>query len=126
MIPVCLRRAWSTLVIRGLAETEVYGYNPQKAKELLKQAGYEGKRIKTSVLTSTSGSGQMLPLPMNEFIQENWRAVGIDLEIIPLEWNTLRARYRKGFRDPENAEHRHGQCVVRLRGTLQRLHPVLP
>jgi peptide/nickel transport system substrate-binding protein len=63
----------------------------------------KGKRLKTSVLTSTSGSGQMLPLPMNEFIQENWRAVGIDLEIIPLEWNTLRTRYRKGFQDPENA-----------------------
>jgi peptide/nickel transport system substrate-binding protein len=29
--------------------------------------------------------------------------LGIDLEIIPLEWNTLRTRYRKGFRDPENA-----------------------
>jgi peptide/nickel transport system substrate-binding protein len=84
-------------------KSEVYGYNPQKAKELLKQAGYEGKRIKTSVLTSTSGSGQMLPLPMNEFIQENLREVGIDLEIIPLEWQTLRVRYRKGFRDPENA-----------------------
>jgi ABC-type transport system substrate-binding protein len=40
---------------------------------------------------------------MNEFIQENWRAVGIDLEIIPLEWQTLRVRYRKGFQDPENA-----------------------
>jgi peptide/nickel transport system substrate-binding protein len=80
-----------------------YSYNPQKAKELLKQAGYGGKRLKTSVLTSTSGSGQMMPLPMNEFIQENWREVGIDLEIIPLEWNTLRTRYRKGFRDPENA-----------------------
>jgi peptide/nickel transport system substrate-binding protein len=80
-----------------------YSYNPQKAKELLKQAGYAGKRLKTSVLTSTSGAGQMMPLPMNEFIQETWREVGIDLEIIPLEWNTLRTRYRKGFRDPENA-----------------------
>ena len=80
-----------------------YEYNPQKAKELLKQAGYEGKRIKTSVLISTSGSGQMLPLPMNEYVQENLRDVGIDLEIIPIEWNTLTLRARRGFRDPENA-----------------------
>jgi ABC-type transport system substrate-binding protein len=28
---------------------------------------------------------------------------GIDLEIIPLEWNTLRTPYRKGFQNPENA-----------------------
>jgi peptide/nickel transport system substrate-binding protein len=84
--------------------TQEYSYDPQKAQQLLKQAGYAGKRLKTSVLTSTSGSGQMLPLPMNEFIQENWRAVGIDLEIVPLEWNTLRTRYRKGFHYPENAQ----------------------
>jgi ABC-type transport system substrate-binding protein len=83
--------------------TQRYTYNPEKARELLAQAGYANRRLKASVLTSTSGSGQMLPLPMNEFIQENWRAVGIDLEIIPLEWQTLRVRYRKGFQDPENA-----------------------
>ena len=80
-----------------------YEYNPQKAKELLKQAGYEGKRIKTSALISTSGSGQMLPLPMNEYIQESLRAVGIDLELVSIEWNTLILRWRKGFQDAENA-----------------------
>jgi peptide/nickel transport system substrate-binding protein len=80
-----------------------YEYNPQRARELLKQAGYEGKRIKTSVLISTSGSGQMLPLPMNEFIQENLREVGIDLELIPMDWNPLLLRWRKGFHAPENA-----------------------
>jgi peptide/nickel transport system substrate-binding protein len=83
--------------------TARYEYNPQKAKELLKQAGYEGKRIKTSALISTSGSGQMLPLPMNEYIQENLRAVGIDLELVSIEWNTLILRWRKGFQDAENA-----------------------
>ena len=76
-----------------------YEHSPQKAKELLKQAGYEGKRIKTSVLISTSGSGQMLPLPMNEYVQENLREVGIDLELVPIEWNTLILRLRKGFQD---------------------------
>jgi peptide/nickel transport system substrate-binding protein len=79
-----------------------YEHNPQKAKELLKQAGYEGKRLKTSVLISTSGSGQMLPLPMNEYVQENLREVGIDLELVPIEWNTLILRLRKGFQE-ENA-----------------------
>jgi peptide/nickel transport system substrate-binding protein len=82
-----------------------YEYNPAKAKELLKQAGYDGKdkRVKTSVLTSTSGSGQMLPLPMNEFVQENLREVGIDLEIMPIDWNAMITPYRKGFQDPDNA-----------------------
>ncbi len=80
-----------------------YEYNPKRAKELLKQAGFEGKRLKTSVLISTSGSGQMLPLPMNEYVQESLREIGIDLELIPIEWNALLLRWRKGFQDPENA-----------------------
>jgi peptide/nickel transport system substrate-binding protein len=83
--------------------TVKYEYDPKRAKELLKQAGFEGKRIKTSALISTSGSGQMLPLPMNEYVQENFREVGIDLELIPIEWNALLLRWRKGFQDPENA-----------------------
>jgi peptide/nickel transport system substrate-binding protein len=83
-----------------------YEYNPAKARELLKQAGYDGKakRVKTSVLISTSGSGQMLPLPMNEFVQENFREVGIDLELIPIEWNALTQRSRQGFQHPDNAQ----------------------
>jgi peptide/nickel transport system substrate-binding protein len=74
-----------------------YTYDVKKAKELMKQAGFEGKRVKTSFLISTSGSGQMLPLPMNEFIQENLREVGIDVELLPIEWNTLTSLVRKGF-----------------------------
>jgi peptide/nickel transport system substrate-binding protein len=80
-----------------------YEYDPKRAKELLKQAGYEGRRLKTSALISTSGSGQMLPLPMNEYVQESLREVGIDLELIPIEWNALLLRWRKGFQDAENA-----------------------
>jgi ABC-type transport system substrate-binding protein len=76
-----------------------YEYNPKKAKELMKQAGYEGKRVKTSFLISTSGSGQMLPLPMNELVQENLREIGIDVELIPIEWNALTTWVRKGFVD---------------------------
>ncbi len=80
-------------------------YDPAKAKALLKQAGTDGKakRVKTSMLISTSGSGQMLPLPMNEYIQENLREVGIDLELIPVEWNALLQRWFEGFQTAENA-----------------------
>jgi ABC-type transport system substrate-binding protein len=82
-----------------------YEYNPAKARELLKQAGYDGKekRVKTSALISTSGSGQMLPLPMNEYVQENLREVGIDLELVTIEWNAMTQRSRQGFQHAENA-----------------------
>ena len=83
-----------------------YEYNPAKARELLKQAGYDGKskRVKTSVLISTSGSGQMLPLPMNEFVQENLREVGIDIELVTIEWNAMIQRIRPGFQHPDMAQ----------------------
>ncbi len=85
--------------------TQRYEYDPAKAKELLRQAGYDGKdkRVKSSMLISTSGSGQMLPLAMNEFIQENLREVGIDLELVPIEWNVMTQRYLKGLQHPDNA-----------------------
>jgi ABC-type transport system substrate-binding protein len=76
---------------------QTYTYDPEKAKDLMKQAGYDGRRAKTSFLISTSGSGQMLPLPMNEYVQENLREIGIDVELIPIEWNALTALVRKGF-----------------------------
>ena len=83
---------------------ETYTYDPAKAKALLKQAGYgDGKHPAKAVhLISTSGSGQMLPLAMNELIQKNLRDVGLDVDLQPVEWNTLLTRWRAGFKTPEN------------------------
>jgi ABC-type transport system substrate-binding protein len=44
----------------------------------------------------------MLPLPMSEFIKENFRDVGIDLEFVVMDWEALRARRRAGAWAPEN------------------------
>jgi peptide/nickel transport system substrate-binding protein len=76
---------------------QTYTYDLKRAKDLMKQAGYDGKRARTSFLISTSGSGQMLPLAMNEYVQENLREIGIDVELVPIEWNTLTVWGRKGF-----------------------------
>ena len=67
-----------------------YGYDPDRAKDLLRQAGYgTGKPARAKIMISTSGSGQMVPIPINEFLQQNFTAVGIDLEFDVVEWGTM-------------------------------------
>src|SRR3982751_4833227 len=54
------------------------------------------KPLKTKILISASGSGQMQPLPMNEFVQQNLAEVGIQVEFEVVEWNTLINIWRAG------------------------------
>jgi peptide/nickel transport system substrate-binding protein len=73
-----------------------YTYDPEKSKKMLAEAGYPNG-FQTTFLVPTSGSGNMWPLPMNEFVQKNLKAVGIDVKIEALEWQTLLTQYRAGF-----------------------------
>jgi ABC-type transport system substrate-binding protein len=75
-------------------------YDVEAAKALMKEAGYgPDKRIKTKVIISPSGSGQMLPLPMNEYIQQNLAEIGIDVEYEVADWNTVINIWRAGAKD---------------------------
>lgn len=67
---------------------DVYSYNPAKAKQLLAEAGYAGG-VDVSVAIPTSGSGNMLPVPMNEALQQDLAAVGIRVKLVPMDWATL-------------------------------------
>ncbi|GAA0570655.1 ABC transporter substrate-binding protein [Craurococcus roseus] len=103
----CVYRAALVGLLNGTAEPSVgwlkpsdpafgrpanrYGYDPARGKALLAEAGFTPQRpLSFKVLISTSGSGQMLPLQMNEFMQQNLReACGVNVSFEVAEWNTL-------------------------------------
>jgi peptide/nickel transport system substrate-binding protein len=75
-------------------------YDADAARKLMTEAGYSAaKPIKVKVQISSSGSGQMQPLPMNEFIQQNLKQCYFDVQFDVIEWNTLFTNWRIGAKD---------------------------
>lgn len=68
-----------------------YRFDPARGRALLAQAGFtDQKPLAFKVMISTSGSGQMSPLPMNEFLQANLKeACGVTVEFNVTEWQVL-------------------------------------
>ena len=80
-------------------------YDPAEAKKLLAEAGWgPAKRLKLKIAISTAGSGQMYPLVMNEFIQQQFAEVGVDLEFQVMDWNALINLTRLGAKSPEGLQ----------------------
>ncbi|MGL4443356.1 MAG: ABC transporter substrate-binding protein [Alsobacter sp.] len=77
-------------------------YDPTTAKKLMTEAGYSAsKPMKVKVLTSASGSGQMQPIPMNEFLQQALKECFFDVELDVIEWNAVFTNWREGAKDPK-------------------------
>ncbi|MFT3939342.1 ABC transporter substrate-binding protein [Rhodopseudomonas sp.] len=76
-------------------------YDLPAAQKLMKEAGYgPTKKLTVKVQTSASGSGQMLPLPMNEYLQQALAECYFDVKLDVIEWNTLFTNWRRGVKDP--------------------------
>ncbi len=76
-------------------------YDKAAAQKLLAEAGYgPGKPLKIKVQISASGSGQMQPIAMNEYIQQQLKEVGVDVEFDVIVWETLFNNWRLGAKDP--------------------------
>ena len=76
-------------------------YDKAAAQKLMQEAGYgPSKHLAVKIQTSASGSGQMLPLPMNEYLQQALAECYFDVQLDVIEWNTLFTNWRRGAKDP--------------------------
>ncbi|WP_026691128.1 ABC transporter substrate-binding protein [Alteribacter aurantiacus] len=86
-------------------EIEAPTYDPELAKELLEEAGWEegsngirekdGERLRVYYYTSAGGLGDTL-IPI---AQENYSEIGIDLQVEQMDFNALLARVDAGDHD---------------------------
>src|SRR5215472_6847372 len=76
-------------------------YDKAAAQKLMQEAGFgPSKHLAVKIQTSASGSGQMLPLPMNEYLQQALAECYFDVQLDVIEWNTLFTNWRRGVKDP--------------------------
>jgi peptide/nickel transport system substrate-binding protein len=67
-------------------------YDPVKAKQLLAEAGYPNG-FTMSVVYPASGSGNMVPIPMDQFMQAELAKVGVTVKLIQIEWSAMTTDY---------------------------------
>jgi len=88
-----------------------YTFDPPKAKALLKEVGLgPDKPVKAKIMISTSGSGQMLPLPMNEFLQQSMKQCGFDVSFEVVEWGAMLV----AARNPPSAQQSLGSDAINI------------
>src|SRR6195952_2190912 len=79
-------------------------YDLAAAKKLVEEAGYsKEKPLKATFIIAQGGTGQMLSLPINEFLQQSFKEIGIDIDFKGVELETLYTAWRKGAADEMNA-----------------------
>ncbi|MCJ2014905.1 ABC transporter substrate-binding protein [Methylobacterium sp. J-076] len=77
------------------------GTDVDQARKLVEEAGYSVKNpLKTTILIPSGGTGQMLSLPINEYVQQSWAEVGIQAEFKVVELEVAYTAWRQGAADP--------------------------
>jgi peptide/nickel transport system substrate-binding protein len=74
---------------------QAYPYDPDKAKKLIKEAGYDGKEL--TFYVTEGGSGMLDPVSMGTAIQADLAAVGLKVKIETYEWNTFLGKVNPGL-----------------------------
>src|SRR5690606_18104654 len=74
---------------------EPYPHDPEKAKQLLAEAGAEGASL--TFYVTEGGSGMLDPVAMGAAIQADLAKVGLDVKIETYEWNTFLGKVNPGL-----------------------------
>lgn len=72
---------------KHFGEIRRYEHDPAKARALLEEAGCLPCEV--TIAISTSGSGQMQPLPMNELVKAQLESAGFSVTFDVMDWNKL-------------------------------------
>ena len=79
-------------------------YDLPAARALMSQTPYsKANPLKAKVIIAQGGTGQMLSLPMNEYIQQSLAEIGIQLEFEVVELENLYLHWRSGAKADMNA-----------------------
>jgi ABC-type transport system substrate-binding protein len=93
-------------------------YDAAAAKKLMTDAGFSPARpVKVKVLTSASGSGQMQPIPMNEYLQQALKECYFDVQLDVIEWNAVFTNWREG------AKHANARGANAINVTFAAMDP---
>ena len=93
-------------------------YDLAEGQKLMREAGWSPqKRLQVKVLTSASGSGQMQPLVMNEFLQQALRECYFDVQLEVGEWNAVFTNWREG------AKHQNARGANATNVTFATMDP---
>ncbi|WP_367714400.1 ABC transporter substrate-binding protein (plasmid) [Nitratireductor sp. GISD-1A_MAKvit] len=76
-------------------ELQPYPHDPEKAKQLLSDAGYDGEEL--TFYVTEGGSGMLDPIAMGTAIQADLQAVGMKVNIETYEWNTFLGKVNPGL-----------------------------
>ena len=72
-----------------------YPYDPDKARQLINEAGVEGATL--TFYVTEGGSGMLDPVPMGTAIQADLAKIGLKVEIQTYEWNTFLGKVNPGL-----------------------------
>jgi peptide/nickel transport system substrate-binding protein len=72
-----------------------YPYDPEKAKKMVAEAGFEGAEV--TFYVTEGGSGMLDPIPMGTAIQADLAKIGLKVKIETYEWNTFLGKVNPGL-----------------------------